>query len=250
MGNLLKGHLALVTGGGSGIGRAIASGYAREGARVIVADRNAAGAAQTVAAIDATDAWSYELDVSDLDACRVLAARIQAEVGEVSVLVNNAGIVRRGKIDSDNAVDDWYATMAVNVSGLFNVTHAFLDQIRATTGRIINIGSIQSYVHTPNSVAYTTSKGAVMNFTKSLAAELGPEGIRVNAIGPGFIATPLNEAARANNPQLARDFLAHTPLGRIGDAEDIVGPAIFLASDLSQYVSGVLLPADGAYLTV
>ena len=142
--------------------------------------------------------------------------------------------------------------MAVNLNGVFNVTHAFVDQLRATRGRIVNIGSIQSFVHvrTPNSLAYTTSKHGVLGFTRALAAELGKDGVRVNAIGPGLIETPLNERARANHPELVQIFLDHTPLGRTGKPEDIVGPAIFLASDLSGYVTGSIIMADGGYRVV
>jgi len=136
--------------------------------------------------------------------------------------------------------------------GVFNVTHAFLGQLRATKGRVVNIGSIQSFMHvrTPNSPAYTTSKHGVLGFTRALAAELGKDGVRVNAIGPGFIETPLNEKVRATNPDLVRIFLEHTPLGRAGKPEDIVGPAIFLASDLSGFVTGSIVMADGGYRVV
>jgi len=113
---------------------------------------------------------------------------------------------------------------------VFNVTHAFLGSLRAVKGRIVNIGSIQSFIHlrTPSSPAYTASKHGVLGFTKALAAELGKDGVRVNAIGPGFIETPLNEKVRASNPDLIKVFIDHTPLGRAGKPEDIVGPAIFL----------------------
>ena len=106
------------------------------------------------------------------------------------------------------------------------------------------------HLKTPSSPAYTASKHGVLGFTKALAAELGKEGVRVNAIGPGFIETPLNEKVRASNPELAKMFIAHTPLGRAGTAEDIVGPAIFLASDMSAYVSGSIVMVDGGYRTV
>jgi NAD(P)-dependent dehydrogenase (short-subunit alcohol dehydrogenase family) len=105
-------------------------------------------------------------------------------------------------------------------------------------------------MRTPNSVAYTTSKHGVLGFTRALAAELGKDGVRVNAIGPGFIETPLNAKVRANNPEFMKIFLDHTPLGRAGKPEDIVGPALFLASDLSAFVTGIVLMADGGYLTV
>ena len=121
-----------------------------------------------------------------------------------------------------------------------------------TKGRIVNIASIQSFVHvrTPNSPAYTASKHGVLGFTRALAAELGKHGVRVNAIGPGLIETPLNAQARANNPELVKIFMEHTPLGRPGKPDDIVGPAIFLASDLSAYVTGSIVMADGGYRAI
>jgi len=252
VGDLLQGHIALVTGAGSGIGQGIAIGYAAEGARVIAADINAAGAAETAAMITKAggDATSYALDVTDAAACRALAEIVERDIGQVSVLVNNAGVVRRAPITSETAVQDWADVLAVNIHGVFNVTHAFLGALKARKGRIINLGSIQSFVHTPNSVAYTTSKGAVRNFTTGLAAELGPDGVRVNAIGPGLIQTPLNKATIHEGAEIYDNFMRHTPMKRPGTPADIVGPAIFLASDLSQYVTGVTLPVDGGYLTV
>jgi NAD(P)-dependent dehydrogenase (short-subunit alcohol dehydrogenase family) len=253
---LLANHIAAVTGAGSGIGRAIASGYAREGARVVVLDINGDAAAQTAKEIrDAGGkAESLALDVTKRDDCIAMAKQIADKVGPVSILVNNAGIARRnGMLGASEAViKDWEDIIAINLTGVFNVTHAFLAPLRAARGRIVNIGSIQSFVHlkTPSSPAYTASKHGVLGFTKALAAELGAEGVRVNAIGPGFIETPLNEKVRASNPELAKTFIAHTPLGRAGKAEDIVGPAIFLASDLSAYVSGTIVMVDGGYRTI
>ena len=256
MSGLLEGRIAVITGGGSGIGEAISRGYAKEGARVVVLDASGEAAAKTEKAITEAGgkAWSFRLDVTERDKCRELAAQIGETIGQVSVLVNNAGINRRNAFtaDPDAVIKDWQDIMAVNLNGVFNVTHAFLDQLRATKGRIVNIGSVQSFVHvrTPNSPAYTTSKHGVLGFTRALAAELGKEGVRVNAIGPGLIETPLNEKVRASNPELVRIFLDHTPLGRAGKPEDIVGPAIFLASDLAAYVTGAILMADGGYRAI
>jgi NAD(P)-dependent dehydrogenase (short-subunit alcohol dehydrogenase family) len=256
MPGLLYNQIAVVTGAGSGIGRAIAVGYGREGATVAVLDINAEAAAETAkAVVDAGGkAQSFVLDVTDRAACRAMAGEVEAKVGRVSVLVNNAGIARRNGItaDADTVLKDWQDIMAINLNGVFNVTQAFLAQLRATKGRIVNLASVQSFVHlrTPTSPAYTTAKHGVLGFTKALAAELGKDGVRVNAIGPGFIETPLNAATRANNPALVQTFIDHTPLGRAGKPEDIVGPAIFLASDLSGYVTGTILMADGGYRTV
>ena len=256
MSGLLANHIAAVTGAGSGIGRAIAQGYAREGAQVAVLDLNGEAASETAQQIlnAGGKAMAFTLDVTDRDACRVMATKVAGEVGNISILVNNAGINRRNAFtgEASAVIKDWEDIIAINLNGTFNVTHAFVEQLRATRGRIVNIGSIQSFVHvrTPNSPAYTTSKHGVLGFTRALAAELGKDGVRVNAIGPGLIETPLNAAVRANNPELIKVFLDHTPLGRAGKPEDIVGPAIFLASDLSAYVTGAMLMADGGYRAI
>lgn len=256
MTSLLDGHVAAVTGGGSGIGRAIALGYAGEGAQVVVLDVNGEAAAATAKEIgDAGgSAQNFKLDVTEREACRAVAAEVADKVGKISILVNNAGINRRNAFTAapEAVIKDWQDIMAVNLNGVFNVTHAFLDQLRATKGRIVNIASIQAFMHvrTPNSPAYTTSKHGVLGFTRALAAELGKDGVRVNAIGPGLIETPLNAQVRANNPELVKIFLDHTPLGRAGKPEDIVGPAIFLASDLSAYVTGSIVMADGGYRSI
>ena len=228
---------ALITGGGSGIGLAIAQRLA-ETCEVTVLGRDKAKLEATGFAHIVADVADPELSVG----------------GYFDTLVNNAGIVRRnGMLGAAEAViDDWESIIAINLTGVFNVTHAFLAALRASKGRIVNIGSIQSFVHlrTPSSPAYTASKHGVLGFTKALAAELGKDGVRANAIGPGFIETPLNEKVRASNPDLVRTFMDHTPLGRPGKPEDIVGPAIFLASDLSAYVSGSIVMVDGGYRTI
>jgi NAD(P)-dependent dehydrogenase (short-subunit alcohol dehydrogenase family) len=255
MPGLLDGHIAAVTGGGSGIGQGICQAYGREGARVVVLDTNLDGANETVGLVTSAGgkASAMRLDVTDREACNTVAAEI-AKGGNVSILVNNAGINRRNPFTGDRAAvtKDWDEILSINLDGVFNVTHAFLDQLRATKGRIVNIGSIQSFVHVswPNSAAYTTSKHGVLGFTRALAAELGKDGVRVNAIGPGLIETKINAEARAKNPEMVASVMRHTPLNRPGKPADIAGPAVFLASDMSAYVTGCIIMADGGFRTV
>jgi len=246
MTGLLDGHIALITGAGSGIGEAIAKAMAVAGAEIIAVDVDGSAAKRTAVAIGRTGA-SFTCDVTDRVQCDGLAADVRSRSGAISILVNNAGIIRRGTVMEPNARSDWDATLAVNLGGPYNMVTAFLDQLTETKGSIINIGSIQSFVALPNSAAYTTSKGGVRLLTKALAIELSPLGIRVNAIGPGFTATPLNATAREDASYMA-NFATRIPLGRIGTPEDIAGPAVFLASDMARYITGVTLPVDGGYL--
>ena len=244
MGGLLDGKIALITGGGSGIGEGIARAMAEHGARVIVVDVNTMGAAHVAEAIGGAH---YPLDVSNRVAVDALAGQIARDIGPVSILVNNAGIIRRAKIDDPATRALWDATMAVNLDGPYNMVTAFQAQLKQTKGSVINIGSIQSFVALPNSAAYTTSKTGIRGLTKALAIELSPHGVRVNAIGPGMIATPLNADAR-QNPDYMANFAARIPMGRLGEPADIAGPAVFLASDLARYITGVTLPVDGGFL--
>ena len=246
MTGLLDGRVALITGAGSGIGEAIAHAMADAGARIIAVDIDGNAAERTATAIG-REAASLVCDVSARLRCDGLAVEVRNRVGAIAILVNNAGIIRRGTVMEPNTREDWDATLAVNLDGPYNMVTAFLDQLRETKGSIINIGSIQSFVALPNSAAYTTSKGGVRMLTKALAIELSPLGIRVNAIGPGFTATPLNAKAREDAAYMA-NFASRIPLGRIGTPEDIAGPAVFLASDMARYITGVTLPVDGGYL--
>ena len=247
----LAGRIALVTGAGQGNGAAIAAGLAAEGAEVVVTDRDPATAARTAATIAAEGgtARAWPLDVTDAAACNALAATVAREIGDVGVLVNNAGICPRHRIDDPAARLLWQAALDVNLNGTLNVTLAFLPALRRSRGSIINIASIAAFVATATSIGYGTSKAAVRMLTQNLAQELAPDGVRVNAIAPGTFATAMTEATRQDPARAAR-FLARIPLGRFGEPAEMVGPVVFLASSMSSYVTGTTLVVDGGYLAV
>jgi NAD(P)-dependent dehydrogenase (short-subunit alcohol dehydrogenase family) len=249
--DLLKGQLALVTGAGAGNGRAIALGLAAHGANVIVTDIDRDGAARTAGDIAATGqrSWHHHLDVTDVDACQELAQTVKASAGDISILINNAGIIIREGIDSERAVENWRRVLDVNLNGVFNVTHAFLPALRARRGSVINLGSIASFVGVADTLGYSPSKGGVKLLTQALAREVAKDGVRVNAIAPGVIETAMTEATR-NDPARLAGFLGRTPLGRVGQPDELIGPVVFLASPMASYVTGVTLPVDGGFLAV
>lgn len=248
---LLQGRLALVTGAGQGNGRAIALGLAAHGADVIATDIDGALAERTAADIAAIGrrARAFTLDVTDAKACHDLAERLGREGLAIGILVNNAGIIIREGIDSPRAPENWRRVLDVNLNGVFNVTYAMLPMLRATKGTIINLGSIASFVGVADTLGYSPSKGGVRLLTQALARELAGDGIRVNAIAPGVIETAMTEATR-NDPKRLAGFMGRTPLGRVGQPDELVGPVVFLASEMASYVNGVTLPVDGGFLAV
>lgn len=246
---LLEGRLALVTGARAGIGRAIALQYAQAGARVVLADLRAEDCAATVREITAAggSAWAFALDITDIDACAALAGRVGSEIGDVDTLVNNAGILIREGIDTPDVHRKIRKVFDVNVMGGFNVLHAFLPALRRTHGCVINIASGAAFIAQAGCIGYSGSKGAVKMLTQTMAVDLAPDGIRVNAIAPGVIDTPMTEATRGD-PKRLEGFLKRTPLGRVGQPEEIAAPAVFLASSMASYINGVTLPVDGGVL--
>ncbi|MDT4851603.1 SDR family NAD(P)-dependent oxidoreductase [Hydrogenophaga sp.] len=246
---LLEGRLALVTGAAAGIGRAIALHYAQAGARVVLVDLRAEDCAATVQTIrDAGgDAWAFALDITDVPACATLAEQVGREIGAVDTLVNNAGILIREGIDTPNVHTKIRKVFDVNVMGGFNVLHAFLPALRKTRGTVINIASGAAFIAQAGCIGYSGSKGAVKMLTQSMAVDLAPDGIRVNAIAPGVIETPMTDATRADARRL-EGFLRRTPSGRVGQPDEIAAPAVFLASAMASYINGVTLPVDGGVL--
>lgn len=248
---LLKGQVAVVTGAAQGNGAAIARGLAACGATVAVADINDM-AANNIAGVIATaggKAAAFSIDVAKRESCAAVASVVETRLGAASILINNAGIIRRTALEHPTFLDDMSAQIKINVEGCFNMVLAFLPQLRRTKGRIVNVASIASFVAYRNVAGYVASKGAVKQMTKALAADLARDGIRVNAIAPGVIATPMTEKTRAN-PEILNSFLAHTPMNRVGEPEELIGPVVFLTSEMSSYVTGVTLPVDGGYLAV
>lgn len=249
--NLLQGKTVLVTGAARGIGLSIAAGMANAGARVILTDLPGSDCASAAASIRAAGklAEHYELDVTAASEAAHMAAKIEHEIGPIHCLVNNAGILIREGIDSPNAHANLQRMMDVNLHGTFNVIHAVLSMLRRTNGNIINIDSGAAFVGLPNTLGYSASKGAVRLLTQSLANDLGREGIRVNAIAPGVISTPMTDTTRSTADSIGR-FMQRIPLQRLGEPDEIAGPAVFLASDMATYINGVTLPVDGGYLAV
>jgi NAD(P)-dependent dehydrogenase (short-subunit alcohol dehydrogenase family) len=248
---ILKNRLALVTGAGQGNGAALARGLALAGADVVVTDINAETAGRTAADIKRSggNAWSFALDVTSPAECAALAGVIERDVGRVNLLVNNAGILMRDAIDTPDVADHLERTLKVNVRGAFHVTHAFVPHLRTKGGTVVNVASITAFAAGLGMLSYAPSKGALKMLTQALAGELAPYGIRVNAIAPGVIATAMSEVTRAAPERLAK-YMARTPLGRVADPEELIGPVIFLSSEMSSYVTGITLPVDGGYLAV
>ncbi|WFU27534.1 SDR family NAD(P)-dependent oxidoreductase [Bradyrhizobium sp. CB1717] len=246
---LLHDRLVVVTGAGQGIGRAIALGVAAAGARVVLTDlrQDRAESAAREIRDGGKEAVAYSLDVTDAEACRDVAKRVDEEIGPADVIVNNAGIIIRESIDSERAHENWRQVFDVNVNGTFNVVHAFIPALRKTHGSIINVASVAAFGGMNGALGYSPSKGAVRLFTQALARDLAPDGIRVNAVAPGIIATEMSESTR-DNPARLSGLMARTPMKRVGQPDEIAGPVIFLASAMASYVNGVILPVDGGYL--
>lgn len=240
----LANQIAVVTGAGRGIGRAIALKFASEGADVAVVSRTAANAEKVAEEIRALGrrAWPLAVDVADAAAVAGMAEQILAAAGRVDILVNNAGITRDGLLMrmSDS---DWDAVLDTNLKGAFLVTKAFTRTlIKQRSGRILNLASVIGLIGNAGQCNYAASKAGLIGFTQSIARELASRGITANAIAPGFIETDmtaeLNEAARA-------ELLKRIPLGSFGQAEDIAAAALFLASPVARYVTGQVLTVDG-----
>lgn len=247
--SLLAGDVAVITGAARGNGLAMARGLAAAGAAVALLDIDGDEVLRAARDIAGTGArvFSLRLDVTDAAACHDAAAQVEQALGPVSILVNNAGILHKDALESDRFMQDWSAMFRTNVDGCIHMVQALRQQLCRTRGRIVNIGSIGSHRGVSTAVAYVSTKGAVLQMTKGLAAELAPQGVRVNGIAPGRFITAMT-AGHRDDPALKAAYFSRTPMGRYGEPEDLIGPVLFLASSMSAYVTGVMLPVDGGFL--
>jgi 3-oxoacyl-[acyl-carrier protein] reductase len=229
-----------VTGGSRGIGAAISRELGRAGARVAVNYRSGKDAAETVAS--EIGGVAVQADVSDPEQVQELVERVEADLGEIDILVNNAGVTRDTLI-ARMSDEDWETVIQTNLRGPFNTSRAVARKMmRRRAGAIVNLTSVVGLHGNPGQANYAASKAGIIGLTKALARELGPRGVRVNAVAPGYIDTELTNVL---SEEIRGTILEATPLGRLGEPEDVAGAVRFLCSDEARFVTGEVLLVDG-----
>lgn len=249
--SLLTGKVAFVSGGGSGIGRAVAETYAKEGAKVVIADINENHGAETVKAIkDAGgDAFFIQGDSSKAEDNKRFVEETVAKYGRLDIACNNAGIGGPASPTGEYPIDGWDRVIALNLSGVFYACRYQLEQMEKNGGgNIVNIASIHGTVAAPNSPAYTAAKHGVVGLTKNIAAEYGQKNIRCNAVGPGYIETPL---LTEHLDKAAMEYIAaKASMNRLGTPQEVADLVTFLSSDKSSFTTGSYFIADGGYTAI
>ncbi len=246
------GRVAWVTGAASGIGRATALRFAAEGARVAVSDIAAEGSDETVALIAGSggEAAAIGCDVTDLESCTAAVAAIDERWGRLDAVFANAGVVGAGFVEHSTE-EDFAQVLDINLNGVFRTTKAAIPLMRRTgPGAIVITSSVEGLVGNAMLPAYSTSKTAVIGLCRSLAAELGPAGIRATCVHPGYIETPMTEPVAAMMPQFKQDWVDKTPMGRAGTPDDVAGAVVFLCSDDAAYITGTGITIDGGTIAV
>lgn len=245
----LGGQLALVTGSGRGLGAAIARGLAQAGAAVIVSDIDAETARRQAAELAAQGhkAWGMRLDVTDRAALAAFAEEVAGTCGQLSILVNNAGVAGNARMGDADSAETWDRNIAVHLTGAFDVTRAFLPALKATRGCVINVSSVVAFTSGFAHVGYVAAKGGVRTLTQAMCRELSQFGIRVNAVAPGYIDTAMGPK---DDPATQEWLRWHCPMGRFGETQEVAAPVVFLASQAAGFVNGVTLPVDGGYLVI
>ena len=242
--NFLNDKVAVVTGAGRGIGRAVAIAYAKMGANVVCVSRTQENSAKVATEIEALGqkSWAFAVDVSDTSAVESSAKNILEATGKVDILVNNAGVTRDNLL-MRMSEEDWDTVLNTNLKGAFNFTKAFTRPfMKQRSGRIINIASVIGLIGNAGQSNYAASKAALIGFTKSIAKELAPRGVTANAIAPGFIETDMTAVL----DEKVRDaIIDRIPMTRFGSPEDIANTAIFLALESTDYMTGQVLTIDG-----
>lgn len=245
----LSDHVALITGGNGGIGRSIALGLAEAGASVAIVGRNEEKNKNTLSELKkiGTSSMALQVDISKRSELEVAVKKIEEELGNISILVNNAGIINVSGGILKETEEDWNSVINTQLNSVFWLSKLVAKSMsRQKRGKIINMGSMYSFFGSARVPSYSAAKGAVIQLTKSMAIELAPYNVQVNAIVPGWIETGMTKSVKTN-PDLSDEIIARTPAGRWGQPKDLAGTAVFLASNASNFITGETIRVDGGY---